>query len=164
MIDFLKRAAARDLPEFLYRVFHNGSVSRFDEGSGISSGNPTMFLNTRDDAYVALKNHLNKNNRTPTPFISTYSDSRKAKRLADTWQERGERGVTIVIIDVEEWRELEWRELESWRVLEMSRALNYFKFSLPTSVARDATECEYLVLREIPPEAIRRVCPAEDFI
>lgn len=148
--EFFIHAAATNLPDFLFRAFHNGSFNRFDEGRGISSGDPSIDITNWHEAQTALSNHLNVFNTTsPTPFISVYADRKKVKGLAEMWRDRGKDGITIVTIHVREWKR-EW-----WRVLDITQALDYCQIPLRTPAGRDATESEYLVYGEIPPEVIR---------
>lgn len=157
MTDFFKHAAARDLPKYLFRTFHNGSFNQYDKDEGISSGDPSIWIGNWDEAHEALSDHMDVFNRSsPTPFVSVYKDRRKAKELAERCLERGDEGVTIAIIYVRKWKK-EW-----WRVLEIDPALDYCQIRLPTQAAIDATESECLVYGGIPRGVIRLV-PAEEF-
>lgn len=158
MADIFDYAAAKDLPDFLFRVFHNGSFNRFDEEWGISSGDPRIDITNWREARKALSDHLNLfNNYSPTPFVSVYADRRKAKDLAERLRALGKEGVTIAIINVRQWRAREW-----WRVLDIFLALDYCQIPLRTQAAIDATESEYLVYGRIPRGVICLV-PAEEF-
>jgi hypothetical protein len=69
------------IPDIVYRVFDDSSVSKFDSDVGFLAGDPTWTIEDtyhREKMHSALTCHLKWRNRLPTPFISTFSSPGKA--------------------------------------------------------------------------------------
>jgi hypothetical protein len=88
------------MPQFLYRVFDDQSVSRLNEVDGFVAGNPDGAFNRhRYWAKYVIQQHMRWGNRLPTPFISVTASRAKAFHYAEQREELGRSGVSIAKID-----------------------------------------------------------------
>ncbi|KIM76144.1 hypothetical protein PILCRDRAFT_826655 [Piloderma croceum F 1598] len=137
------------MPKFVYRVFDDQSVSRFNGVDGFVAGNPDGAFNRhRYGAKSVIQRHMRWGNRRPTPFISVTASRAKAVHYARQRQELGHGGVSIAKIDTA-----------------ALRASGVVIYHMATLVKRTRAHIdpvawnysEYLCLRYIPHEAIVEV-------
>jgi len=137
------------MPQFLYRVFDDNSVSRLDGIDGFVAGNPgKAFSPNRYWAKYVIQRHMRWGNRRPTPFISATSSRAKAVHYARQRQELGHGDVSIAKIDTA-----------------ALRASGITTYHMATLVKRTGAYIdpvawnysEYLCLRYIPREAVIEV-------
>jgi len=88
------------MPRFVYRLYDDQSVSRFDEVDGFVAGNPNAAFNrNRYWAKYVVQRHMRWGNRRPTPFISVTASRGKALLYAAQREKNGHRDVSIAKID-----------------------------------------------------------------
>jgi len=136
-------------PRFLYRLFDDSSVSRFDEDDGFVAGNPRGAFNRNQYwAKYVIQRHMHWGNRRPTPFISVTSSRAKALHYAQQRKNLGHAGVSIAKIDTA-----------------ALRASGVIMYHMATLVKRTRARLdpvawnysEYLCLHYIPPQAVIEV-------
>jgi len=141
-------------PRFLYRVYDDQSVSRFDEVDGFLAGNPNAAFNrNRYWAKFVVRRHMHWGNRRPTPFISVTASRAKALHYATQREKMGHRDVSIAKIDTAK--------------LRASGVIFYHMASLvkKTGARIDPVAwnySEYLCMWRIPPEAVVEVRKHEE--
>ena len=130
-------------PRYLYRVFDDQSVSKWDEDDGFIAGWPDRpFDPSRHGARKVVEEHMDWSNRTLTPFISATSSPQKAVQYARQREEMGRSGVFIAEIDATRGR------LSIYHMQSLVRSTRAY---VPPE---GWNKYEYLILREIPTEAI----------
>ena len=139
-------------PSEYYRVHDSSSATHFDEENGFVAGDPELPLRMfphHDSEYQnlfdALGRHLDWSDRTPSPFISVYSDWDTAVNSATARVNRGKRRVFIAHIDVERIKGLYYRH-----VPKLARDIG---LRIPPQALRNS-EHEFVFLRHIPGEAV----------
>ena len=78
--------SAMEIPNVVYRVFDDSSVSKFDPFKGFLAGDPTWPIedwHNPEKMNLALSRHLDWYNREPTPFLSTSSCVKKTLHEAE---------------------------------------------------------------------------------
>ena len=149
-----------DLPDRLYRVFDNSSVSKYSKIYGFRAQDDAFPLEAAETAHhmwEPVRRHLDWSNRYPTPFVSTWESSQKAWKTAKRREERGCQNVKIAVIEVDILKENDvWFE-KSIDIVEK------FDVYLPERTRRYLSSVEYLCLHSIPRKAIIRVMDWEDF-
>jgi hypothetical protein len=137
------------MPQFLYRVFDDQSVSRFDEVDGFVAGNPYAAFNRNQYwAKHVIRRHMSWANRRLTPFVSVTASRAKAEEYALRRQRMGHGDVSIAKIDTA-----------------ALRASGIIIFHMATLVKRTRASIdpvawnysEYLCLQGIPRKAIVEV-------
>jgi len=92
------------MPQELYRVFDDRSVSKYHDGYGFRAGAPGVHFDPYDKDYIIwakliVEQHANWYSRLPSPLISTTSSYDEALQYAHQRHERGNGNVHITIID-----------------------------------------------------------------
>ena len=141
------------IPDELYRVFDYSSESQYDDEYGFLAGNTRIQLKMfrpwdeeeEKELIDALHSHLDWNNTRPSPFISVHSSKRAAYACANGKINAGRRGVTIAFIDPYMLFEDQLRKV--------SKLADELEYEIPDA-AYDNARCEWIVLHQIPNEAI----------
>ena len=137
-------------PYKYYRVHDSSSATHFDKENGFVAGDPwlplRMFPRYRSEyqnLFNALGRHLDWSDRTPSPFISVYSDRDTAVNSANGRVDQGNRGVFIAHIDVEDIEDLWYR----WT----PKLAEEVGLRIPPQALRNS-EQEFVFLHHIPGE------------
>jgi hypothetical protein len=133
-----------DIPQYLYRVYDNESISRFSHGRGFLAGSPNgAFDPSKHWARYVVERHMDWNNRSPTPFISTTDSTHRAIRYAEQRRVWLNEGIRIATIDT--------YKMEDFEIFHMLSLVEDLDANIPEGAANDN---EYLILHQIPPRAI----------
>ena len=135
-----------------YRVHDNSSATHFNKENGFFAGdtqlqlrmfsrNPSEYRNL----FSALDRHLDWSDRTPSPFISVYSDYDTAVNSAIARVHQGKRRVFIAHIDVEGFEGLWYRHAPK-----LAREIG-LRIQPP---ALRNSEHEFIFFHDIPVEAM----------
>ena len=142
-------------PYKYYRVHDNSSATHFDGENGFIAADPQlplrMFPRNRSEyqnLFNALGGHLDWSDRTPSPFISVYSDLKTAENSAIARVKRGKRGVFIAHIDVEAIEDL-WYRFTPKLAEEIGLRIQ------PQALRN--SEQEFVFLHHIPGEAVTKI-------
>ena len=145
-------------PVEYYRVQDNSSATPFDEENGFVAKDHKLQLkmfhprnrSEKQNLFDALDRHLDWYDKTPSPFISVYSDWDTAVSSAEARAKKGKRGVFIAHINVEDIEGLWYRcvpklaeEVGLWiqaQALRNSKKEFVFLHHIPAEVV---TEYEY---------------------
>ncbi|KAK6350812.1 hypothetical protein TWF718_003998 [Orbilia javanica] len=84
----------REPPETLYRVHYSESVTSYSHDEGFLADNQCW---SRPVSLEEFHNHLNWRSRTPSRFISTFSDRRHAFAWARNWEDKHPDGWCFVM-------------------------------------------------------------------
>jgi len=149
-----------ELPDRLYRVFDNSSVSKYSRFYGFRAHDiefPRAAVDTPHCMWHPIRQHLDWSNRDPTPFISTWESSEKTWKAAEKREARGCQNVKIAVIDVDILTEMNVWFAKSIDLVER------FNVYLPQKTSRYLSPVEYLCLHSIPRRAVIHVMNWEDF-
>lgn len=135
-----------------YRVHDNSSATHFNKENGFFAGdtqlqlrmfprNPSEYRNL----FSALDRHLDWSDRTPSPFISVYSDYDTAVNSAIARVHQGKRRVFIAHIDVEGFEGLWYRHAPK-----LAREIG---LRIQPRALRNS-EHEFIFFHDIPEEAM----------
>ena len=131
-------------PRYLYRVFDETSISTLDEEEGFVAASDSPFNRHRRGAKDVVERHMDWNNRSPTPFIST-TTLRKAEHYAQQRVDWGREEVRIARISTAAMREA------GVRIFHMTTLVQDVGASITPESWNHA---EYLCLHQIPREAV----------
>src|SRR5438045_3098017 len=148
------------IPEKLYRLFDDKSVSKYDNQNGFRSTDQTFALGDveiRRKMWDPVRRHLNWSNRGSTPFVSTWASSQKTLEAAKRRAERGCKNVRVAVIDVSI---LKQKGIWFERSLDIVRK---FDVKLSQKIRGFLSPVEYLCLLSIPREAIVAEMGWKDF-
>jgi len=149
-----------ELPDRLYRVFDNSSMSKYSRFYGFRAQDdafPRAVVETAHFMWEPIRQHLDWSNRNPTPFVSTWESSEKTWKAA---KRRGEcrcQNVKIAVIDVDILTEMDVWFAKSAELVEK------FDVYLSEKGKRYLSPLEYLCLHSLPRKAVIRVMNWEDF-
>ena len=141
-------------PVEYYRVQDNSSATRFNKRNGFKAGDTQLQLrmfSPRDRAEErnlsnALGRHLDWSDRTPSPFISVYSNLNTAIDSAIARVKDGKRDVVIAHINVEQTESRLWYR----KVRDVAKEIGLWI----QPQAWENSHNEFIFLRHIPAEAV----------
>src|SRR5579859_1019479 len=140
-----------ELPDRLYRVFDNSSVSKYSRFYGFRAQDsefPRTAVETAHFMWEPIRHHLNWSNRDPTPFVSTWESSEKTWEAAKRREARGCQNIKIAVIDVDILMEMDVWFAKSIDLVEK------FDVYLPEKTSRYLSPVEYLCFHSIPRRAV----------
>jgi hypothetical protein len=142
-----------EIPRYLYRVFDDGSVSHPDPHRGFLAGSPNgAFDPSKHWARYVVERHMDWNNGTLTPFISTTDSAYKAMQYAEQRENWGHEGVYIATIDTDKMEE----GYQIFHMLSLVEHLGAYILDLAVN------DHEYLILHQIPCRAIVDISTLEE--
>jgi hypothetical protein len=131
-------------PRYLYRVFDDQSVSKWDEDDGFIAGWPDRpFDLSKGWARGVVTEHMDWSNRILTPFISTTSSPHPAVNYAQQREQMRHSGVFIAEVDT--------FRLGNVKVYHMQSLVRAIRARVPP---QGWNKYEYLIHRQISVEAI----------
>ncbi|KAI0814535.1 hypothetical protein GGR55DRAFT_675824 [Xylaria sp. FL0064] len=139
-------------PRVFWRVEDEHSRAQTVDFNGISA-EANIDIDFGEMSYIlqeCLARHLDWSDRTPSPFISTYSDEGAAYREADRRLYRGKSNVTITEINLEE---LPYGTVQYRNIRTLAKKLKVWI----EEEAYNNSEYEYIFLNHVPWEAVAHV-------
>jgi hypothetical protein len=135
------RTESCNIPQTLYRVDYDDTLTTYDSEMGFQAGDTTTFLSDfQIELFViSVEAHRDWHSRIRSPYISLFSDRENAENWATRWELYNSRPCQIVEID--------GTRLADSRVYCVRDLQNQFGLSGPRN-------SEYLCLHRIPKKAI----------
>lgn len=147
-----------------YRVYHDESISPYDEVDGFLAGDPYRQLNLNPNTERGgselgniFQQHLDWNNTESTPFVSMYKSPHTALITAKAWERRGKENVRVASID----RDTLANHGYIWYrdVRKLARKLNLWI----REEIWQSTVFEMIVYHQIPAEAVSEIYTVDGF-
>ncbi|KAF2708433.1 hypothetical protein K504DRAFT_434913 [Pleomassaria siparia CBS 279.74] len=131
------------IPARVYRVNRPGSQTRYSYGTGFSAKNHTTILNSPFLVERFGNAHLSEQTNISSPLISVYDDLAHAECVAHYLAKKHGEKTMVVTIDTSRWARGP-----------VFRAVNILKDRELTAEERFLHQGEYMVMYNIPREAI----------
>src|SRR5579862_9274820 len=147
------------VPDLLYRVYSDSSMSQFDYDYGfeaLDSSFPLRWTQWPNKMWRPVRQHLDWSNRNPTPFVSTWACVRKAIENAERREYLGHQNVMIAVIDT--------GVLESYHVWFADVVSIVDCYNVYVRNRRILSSQEYLCLNAIPSDAVRSLVRREELL
>jgi hypothetical protein len=135
------RVRSGSIPQRLYRIDYDASLTTYDSKTGFQAGDTTTFLSDfQTELFLtSVETHRDWHSRTRSPYISMFADKENAETWARRWEFYNGRPCDIVEIDS--------TMLADSRVYYIQDLQNRLSLGGPRN-------SEYLCLHHIPKKAI----------
>jgi hypothetical protein len=130
-------------PRFLYRAIHSEYA-----GGGLQARGMNVVKPDALDFQIHLENHIDWQNPSLSPFMSTTSDDGKAVGLCKMFKEQGRSGIRLLKIDTQS---LGWEEKQQ-RLWNLKEIMTRFRLGW-----KQYHTGEYLIEQFIPWESVTYV-------
>jgi hypothetical protein len=146
-------------PSTVYRVYDDTSMSKYHAQEGFRAkyqGFTSQDWEDRRKMASTIPQHLDWYNRASTPFILTSASHKTTLREAERRIEHGYTHVRVSIIDFD-------LLASRTKVDNVKTLVEKFLIELPRRLEQFIGSAEYLCLRSIPVDVIRRDCSMDEF-